>query len=99
MAERLAVLDILSHRPRGARHRPLEQPETLSGFGVDPKTTRAQWTESMELIIDALTHEIVEYDGEIWKVPGRRLVPKAVQQPHPPIYVSATSLETHRNCG
>jgi alkanesulfonate monooxygenase SsuD/methylene tetrahydromethanopterin reductase-like flavin-dependent oxidoreductase (luciferase family) len=99
VAERLAVLDILSHGRAELGTARSNNPETLSGFGVDPKTTRAQWTESMELIIDALTNDVVEYDGEIWKVPGRRLVPKAVQQPHPPIYVSATSLETHRNCG
>jgi alkanesulfonate monooxygenase SsuD/methylene tetrahydromethanopterin reductase-like flavin-dependent oxidoreductase (luciferase family) len=27
------------------------------------------------------------------------LTPPSVQKPHPPIFVSATSLETHRNAG
>jgi alkanesulfonate monooxygenase SsuD/methylene tetrahydromethanopterin reductase-like flavin-dependent oxidoreductase (luciferase family) len=97
VAERLAVLDILSHGRAELGTARSNNPETLSGFGVDPKTTRTQWTESMELIIDALTNEVVEYQGEVWQVPGRRLVPKSIQKPHPPIFVSATSLETHQN--
>jgi alkanesulfonate monooxygenase SsuD/methylene tetrahydromethanopterin reductase-like flavin-dependent oxidoreductase (luciferase family) len=97
VAERLATLDILSNGRAELGTARSNNPDTLSGFGVDPKTTRAQWTESIELIVDALANEVVEYGGEIWTVPGRRLVPKAIQEPHPPIFVSATSLETHEN--
>jgi alkanesulfonate monooxygenase SsuD/methylene tetrahydromethanopterin reductase-like flavin-dependent oxidoreductase (luciferase family) len=37
--------------------------------------------------------------GEHYKIPPRSLVPKPLQSPHPPIYVAATSVESHRMAG
>jgi len=37
--------------------------------------------------------------GEHYRIPPRSLVPKPVQTPYPPIYVAATSLESHRMAG
>ena len=35
----------------------------------------------------------------MWKIPERSLFPKPVQRPHPPVFASATSTETHRYAG
>jgi alkanesulfonate monooxygenase SsuD/methylene tetrahydromethanopterin reductase-like flavin-dependent oxidoreductase (luciferase family) len=99
VAERLATLDVLSNGRAQLGTARSNNPQTLSGFGVDPKTTRKQATEAMEIVIDALSKDVVEYSGEIWSFPPRRVMPKPIQQPHPPIFVSATSLETHENSG
>ena len=64
------------------------------------KTTRQQWTESLQVIIKALTEDPVEFHGELWNIDGPvTLVPATYQRPHPPIFVSAASEETHRNAG
>ena len=35
-------------------------------------------------------------DGECWKFPAATSVPKPLQNPHPPLWVAARDLETHR---
>ena len=35
-------------------------------------------------------------DGECWKFPAATSVPKPLQKPHPPLWVAARDLETHR---
>jgi alkanesulfonate monooxygenase SsuD/methylene tetrahydromethanopterin reductase-like flavin-dependent oxidoreductase (luciferase family) len=99
IAERLAVLDLLSDGRAELGTARSNNPFTLSGFGVDPKTTRAQWQEAIEIIVQGLSTGTFEYSGEVWTIPERPLVPMPKQRPHPPISVSATSLETHRNAG
>lgn len=99
VAERLATLDLLSGGRAELGTARSNNPYTLSGFGVDPKLTRAQWQESIEIIVKGLATGDLEYSGEAWTIPSRRLVPMPKQKPHPPIYVSATSLDTHRNAG
>jgi alkanesulfonate monooxygenase SsuD/methylene tetrahydromethanopterin reductase-like flavin-dependent oxidoreductase (luciferase family) len=72
----------------------------LRAFEVDPGKTRARWFESMDVLRKALTLEEVEHAGEFWTIsPPVVLRPRPIQKPHPPIYVSATSIETHRNAG
>ncbi len=99
MAERIASLDILSGGRMEVGTARSNNIWTLDAFGVDPSTTRAQWEESMELLLKALSQETVEHDGSLWSMPPRLMQPRPVQRPHPPVYVSATSLETHRRAG
>jgi alkanesulfonate monooxygenase SsuD/methylene tetrahydromethanopterin reductase-like flavin-dependent oxidoreductase (luciferase family) len=68
---------------------------TLEAFGVDPATTQQQWAESLEIVIKAMVDDEVEHHGRFWDIPARRVVPKPVQQPHPPISVAASSVRTH----
>ena len=55
--------------------------------------------EALEIIEKALTFEEFEHHGEFLDLPRRRLVPKPLQTPHPPISIAATSLETSRAAG
>ena len=99
VAERLTTLDVLSEGRAELATARSNNPYTLEGFQVDATETRAQWTESLEIIVKALTEDPFEYHGEIWDIPPRKLTPRGVQQPHPPILAAATSLETHRIAG
>jgi len=99
VAERLSTLDILSNGRAELGTARANNPYTLAGFGVDPKETRAQWNESIDIILKALTQEKFSHEGKVWTVPERYLSPKVVQTPHPPIYVSATSQESHTAAG
>ena len=55
--------------------------------------------EAMEVIEKALTFEEFEHHGELLDLPLRRLVPKPLQTPHPPIFMGASSLATSRAAG
>ena len=57
---------------------------------------RAQMWEALEIIDKALTQEEFEHHSELMDIPRRRLVPKAMQVPHPPLGTVATSVESAR---
>ena len=99
IAERVAALDIMSNGRVELGTARSNNLNTLEAFGVDPKTTRDQWGESLEVLQNALSTGHIGHAGSIWNIPDRPLVPLPIQRPHPPIYVSATSLETHRRAG
>jgi alkanesulfonate monooxygenase SsuD/methylene tetrahydromethanopterin reductase-like flavin-dependent oxidoreductase (luciferase family) len=99
VAERLTTLDVLSNGRAELGTARSNNLHKLEGFGIDPAESRAQWNESLDIILKAMTRDPFEHQGRFWTVPPRSLTPQAIQRPHPPILVSATSSETHRNAG
>jgi alkanesulfonate monooxygenase SsuD/methylene tetrahydromethanopterin reductase-like flavin-dependent oxidoreductase (luciferase family) len=94
-AEAAAVVDLVSDgRLEFGTGRSSTRAE-LEGFGVDPDTTRDQWEEALRMVVAAWTEDLFEWDGEHWQVPPRRVHPKPLQQPHPPLWVASTSPESH----
>jgi alkanesulfonate monooxygenase SsuD/methylene tetrahydromethanopterin reductase-like flavin-dependent oxidoreductase (luciferase family) len=98
VAERIAVLDLLSHGRvdfgTGEGSGALE----IGAFGVDPDTKRAQWQEALETIVRMFTEEPFEgVDGRFIQVPRRNVVPKPLQKPHPPLWVAAPRPESIQN--
>lgn len=99
IAERLATLDIVSNGRAEICTARSNNLQTLATFGVSPADTRAQWEDSMDVLVKALTEDRIEHDGPVWKIPSREIVPRAVTTPHPPISVAASSEESHVNAG
>jgi len=98
-AESAAVLDLLSDgRVEFGTGRSATRAE-LEGFGIDPSATRSMWREALEMIVGCWTQEEFEFRGEHWSLPKRRVLPKPLQDPHPPIWGATTSLEGHREMG
>jgi alkanesulfonate monooxygenase SsuD/methylene tetrahydromethanopterin reductase-like flavin-dependent oxidoreductase (luciferase family) len=95
VAERLATLDIVSNGRAELGTARSNNLTTLEAFGVDPTETAAQWADSLEVLVKALTQETLEHDGPVWKIPPRKIVPTCVQTPHPPISVAASSIKSH----
>ena len=93
--ERLNTLDAMSDGRAELGLARSNNPLTLSAFGVHPAETRARLNEGLPIIFRALTENVFSADGEIWQIPESAVVPLPVQQPHPPVYISATSEETH----
>ena len=87
-AEEVAVLDRISNGRvilglgRGFR------PALFAAFGVDPRTKRQRFSESLDLMKRAWAGEAIEV-GEGEARTSIRLSPLPVQQPHPELWVAA----------
>ena len=93
VAERAAVLDILSD---GRMDLGTGRSTTLiemGGFGIDPEETLPQWEEAITMIPRMWTEDPFSHDGHYYKIPPRSIIPKPVQKPHPPMW-SACSQPT-----
>lgn len=99
VAEQVATLDVLSAGRAelgGARSINLD---VLDVFGISPKETRAQAEEAFTIIAKALASDTFEHAGTYWEIPSRGIVPRPVQEPHPPLTYCSTGLDGHRFAG
>jgi alkanesulfonate monooxygenase SsuD/methylene tetrahydromethanopterin reductase-like flavin-dependent oxidoreductase (luciferase family) len=91
IAERAAVLDLLSGgRLEFGTGRSATWTE-LAGFGADPDTTKATWDEICRAVPKMWTQEHYSHDGVCFSMPSRAVLPKPYQKPHPPMWVAVTS--------
>ena len=98
-AESVAVLDLLSDgRVDFGTGRSATRME-LEGFGVDPADSRAMWQEAIGHVVGCWTHDEYEFSGRFWNMPKRRVIPKPLQKPHPPIWGATTSDDGHHQVG
>jgi alkanesulfonate monooxygenase SsuD/methylene tetrahydromethanopterin reductase-like flavin-dependent oxidoreductase (luciferase family) len=99
VAERLATLDLVSDGRAILGVGRGNNPYQLEAFGVDAKDVRGEMMESLEVIGKALTYEEFEHVGEKLTIPPWSLAPRPLQDPHPPILMVGTSLESNRYAG
>jgi len=91
IAERCAVLDIISGgRLEVGTGRSATWTE-LGGFGANPDTTKATWDEYVRVLPKMWTQERFSYSGTYFSMPERAVLPKPFQKPHPPMWVAVTS--------
>jgi alkanesulfonate monooxygenase SsuD/methylene tetrahydromethanopterin reductase-like flavin-dependent oxidoreductase (luciferase family) len=95
VAERAATLDILSNgrldlgTGRGASWYHTE------AFGVSIERSREVWDEALRVICSLFVNDTFPgHKGRHYDIPERKLVPKPVQRPHPPLWVAAMSQAT-----
>jgi alkanesulfonate monooxygenase SsuD/methylene tetrahydromethanopterin reductase-like flavin-dependent oxidoreductase (luciferase family) len=94
VAERIAMLDVLSRgRVEFGGGRSTTDAE-LSGFGIDPEATRPQWEEALRVLPRMWTEEYFHWDSPTLSIPQRQVVPKPVQKPHPPMWVACNQPST-----
>ncbi|MDQ6730740.1 MAG: LLM class flavin-dependent oxidoreductase [Actinomycetota bacterium] len=91
VAEEIRMLDVLTDGRleigfgRGAiRH---EQ----AAYGVDRNTTAELFEDGMELLLRLLTERDVEFENKWWHGTVAEVVPAAVQQPYPDMWIVAVS--------
>ncbi len=78
IAERTAVLDILSGgRLEVGTGRSATWTE-LGGFRANPDTTKKSWDEFVRCLPKMWTQETYSYEGEFWSMPERTIVPEGV---------------------
>src|SRR6202007_2510029 len=99
VAEQAAVLDIMSNGRVDIGTGRSTTAQELDGFSVDYDRTREEVREPLEIIVKAWTDEILEYDGKLIKVPPRRVVPKPIQKPHPPMWMAGVAPDSYEMGG
>ncbi len=101
VAERVATLDILSNgRVEFGSGRSITS-EELGGFDIDPDDSKAMWDEAVRIIPRMWTqHEFSGHEGRFLNIPpGRVVVPKPLQKPHPPMWMACTSPSSYETAG
>jgi alkanesulfonate monooxygenase SsuD/methylene tetrahydromethanopterin reductase-like flavin-dependent oxidoreductase (luciferase family)/putative sterol carrier protein len=97
VAEAAATLDLLSDGRVELATGESATGAELAGSGVDRGTTRAQWVEALAIVARMMVETpFAGADGEHHAMPPRNVVPKPLQQPHPPLWVATTRGETIR---
>lgn len=99
IAERLSTIDVLSRGRLEFGTARSNNASYMKPLGADPKTTREEWDESFEVVIRAMTQRPVEFHGKYYDFGPLESVTPRPYAGCPPIYVSASSEETHRMAG
>jgi alkanesulfonate monooxygenase SsuD/methylene tetrahydromethanopterin reductase-like flavin-dependent oxidoreductase (luciferase family) len=94
VAERIATLDILSGgRVNWGSGKSSSLVEQLA-FENDINTIHDQWLEAVEMIPQMWAKDVFEYKGRFFDIPPTQVVPKPVQEPHPPMFAACTKPES-----
>ena len=91
VAERVSTLDLLSNGRVEFGTGESSSVGELGGFNIDPADKRGQWEEALEVAIRCMTEEpFTGFKGQHIEMPARNVIPKPLQQPHPPVWVACT---------
>jgi alkanesulfonate monooxygenase SsuD/methylene tetrahydromethanopterin reductase-like flavin-dependent oxidoreductase (luciferase family) len=91
VAERAAVLDVISNGRMELGTGRSNTWTELGGFSVDPEGTKKTWDEYVRAIPKMWTQERFSWEGRSFSMPERSILPKPVQSPHPPMWVAVTA--------
>lgn len=97
LAEELALVDHVSNGrielgvARGANKYEFDR------MGVDIRNSREMMDESVDILLKALTTEDLSYEGKYYQFKDATTMPRPLQDPHPPIWISAQSPQGLRN--
>lgn len=86
LAEDTAVLDNLSNGRLTLGVAPGYVSEEFAGLMVPFENRVRRFEECMDIIQAAWTQDEFSYDGEFFKIPPTSLMPRPLQNPHPPIW-------------
>ena len=93
LAEEIALLDILSGgRVDWGAGRGFD-PREFRTFNVPINQSQARFREAVEVVMQAWTAERLTYRGQFFSFEDVEVLPKPLQQPHPPMWVAAGSPE------
>ena len=95
VAERIAMLDLVSNGRVDFGSGESSSEAELGGFQIDPLLKREMWLEGLEVAIRCMTETpFTGVDGTYVQMPPRNVVPKPVQKPHPPLWVACSRRDT-----
>lgn len=99
VAERLATLDILSGgRVYWGSGKSASLTEQVA-FENETATLTEQWLEALEMIPRMWNSSVFEHKGRFFNIAPTQVVPKPVQQPHPPMFAACSKPDTAAQVG
>jgi alkanesulfonate monooxygenase SsuD/methylene tetrahydromethanopterin reductase-like flavin-dependent oxidoreductase (luciferase family) len=91
LAEEVALLDVLSGgRVNWGAGRGFD-PTEFAAFGVPREESHGRFREAVAIVLEAWRNDRLTWNGEYWSFDDVEVLPKPLQQPHPPTWVAATS--------
>ena len=94
VAEQIAMIDVLTNgRVELGTGRGSGSTE-VNSFGYTNEQTRDAWEEAIAAIPKMWTQDLFSWEGKHFSVPERCILPKPVQKPHPPLWVTASNPPT-----
>jgi alkanesulfonate monooxygenase SsuD/methylene tetrahydromethanopterin reductase-like flavin-dependent oxidoreductase (luciferase family) len=99
LAAQIATMDILSNGRIDFGAGRSKTPHQLAPFGVGLAETRGKMIEALTIIPKMWTEEMFSHEGQYYQMPPREVVPKPVQQPHPPMWLACSQEETLQIAG
>ena len=91
VAEQIAYIDVLTNgRVELGTGRGSGSTE-VNTFGLRSDETRVMWEEALRAIPKMWTQDLFKWDGKYFSVPERCILPRVVQKPHPPLWVTASN--------
>jgi probable F420-dependent oxidoreductase len=99
LAKQLTTLDELSDGRLDAGLGLGWAAEELVATGAEQARRGARTEEFIACLKAIWTEEVVNFDGEFYRVPASRVDPKPVQRPHPPLLLGGTAERALRRVG
>jgi alkanesulfonate monooxygenase SsuD/methylene tetrahydromethanopterin reductase-like flavin-dependent oxidoreductase (luciferase family) len=91
LAEEVALLDQLSGgRVNWGAGRGFARVE-FEAFGVPPEESATRFRETVDIVLRAWTEERLSFAGRYFRFEDVEILPKPLQQPHPPVWLAASS--------
>ena len=91
VAEQIALIDILTDgRVELGTGRGSGSTE-VNTFGLMNEDTRELWEEAVREIPKMWTQDLYSHNGKHFSVPERCILPKPIQKPHPPMWVTSSN--------
>ena len=98
LAEEVALLDVLSGgRVNWGAGRGFDATEYRT-FGVGRDESYPRFRETVDVVLKAWSNERLTYHGKFHHFDDVEVLPKPIQQPHPPVWLAATSPDAVRWC-
>ena len=89
LAEQVATVDLMSGGRLDLGVGRGYQASEYDAFGVSMDESKARFAECMDVLLKAWTQETFSHDGDFYSFHDVTLLPKPLQQPHPPVYVAS----------
>src|ERR1700678_4345176 len=91
LAEEVALLDVLSGgRVNWGAGRGFSRGE-FAAFGIPMEESAPRFRETVDIVLRAWSEQRLSYAGEHFQFDSVEVLPKPLQQPHPPVWMAATS--------
>lgn len=89
-AQDIATLDVISEGRLIVGVGRGYQKQEFDAYGLDIAESRERFVEGLDIARRAWSQDTVAYAGKFYTIPEVMVVPRPVQQPHPPIWMAVT---------